>query len=304
MSSWIKLHRKIMERDDYFGEPFDRTHAWIDLLLLAKYKPCYTFVRGIKVHLEVGQIAISIRDLSKRWKWSRDKVVNFLKHLEEEKMVQPQKSNLTTLLSVVNFEEYQNTLPQTLPQNSPNTLPHTLPQNSDLTTSTTGHNSEMLKFLQPQTLPQNSDETSPLYINKNISISSSIIKEILEFWNFRGLEGFRLEFLNSEQEEKILERLNEFEGNSSEEKIAFAKKLILKFWDVPYLRGDFGRQENWKHPFDWLFANGENWRKVWEGFYDEFKQEAKPKAPSLKKNKKKGINEQWKDYVNPLNDFL
>ena len=36
MSGWIKLHRSITDNQLYFKEPFNKTLAWIDLLLLAK----------------------------------------------------------------------------------------------------------------------------------------------------------------------------------------------------------------------------------------------------------------------------
>ena len=80
---WIKIHRSILEDELYFSEKFTRTQAWIDLLLLAEYKPKVLFVRGIRLDLQRGQLAISIRDLSARWKWGVNKVQSFIKELVE-----------------------------------------------------------------------------------------------------------------------------------------------------------------------------------------------------------------------------
>ena len=37
-NGWIIIHRKITENTLYFAETFDKTHAWIDLLILASFK--------------------------------------------------------------------------------------------------------------------------------------------------------------------------------------------------------------------------------------------------------------------------
>lgn len=107
MSGWIKLHRKITENPLYFSEPFNRSMAWIDLLLLANHSENYFFKRGIRVDVKVGQIGYDLNSLAKRWKWSRGKVERFILMLENDNQVVRQKTNVTTLISIVNYKEYQ-----------------------------------------------------------------------------------------------------------------------------------------------------------------------------------------------------
>jgi hypothetical protein len=107
MSGWIKLHRQIMDNPLYFSEPFSRTQAWIDLLLLANHKENYFFKRGIKVTVSIGQVGYDIDSLSKRWQWSRGKVERFILHLEKEGNVVRQKNNVSTLISISKYKEYQ-----------------------------------------------------------------------------------------------------------------------------------------------------------------------------------------------------
>lgn len=107
MSGWIKLHRKITENPLYFSEPFNRSMAWIDLLLLANHADNYFFKRGIRVEVKVGQIGYDLDSLAKRWKWSRGKVERFILMLENDNQVIRQKTNVTTLISIVNYKEYQ-----------------------------------------------------------------------------------------------------------------------------------------------------------------------------------------------------
>ncbi len=104
---WIKIHRSILEDELYFSEKFTRTQAWIDLLLLAEYKPKVLFVRGIRLDLQRGQLAISIRDLSARWKWGVNKVQSFIKELVESGKIDTQKSNLINVISICKYEIYQ-----------------------------------------------------------------------------------------------------------------------------------------------------------------------------------------------------
>jgi hypothetical protein len=107
MKGWIKIHRCLLENPIYNCEPFDRTHAWIDLLLLANHKEGYFYKRGIRVDVKEGQVGYDIDSLGKRWKWSRGKVERFLNSLENDKNIVRQKNNVTTLISIVKYKEYQ-----------------------------------------------------------------------------------------------------------------------------------------------------------------------------------------------------
>ncbi|CAD8327872.1 phage protein [uncultured phage] len=107
MSGWIKIYRKIMENPLYFSEPFNRSLAWIDMLLLANHADSFFFKRGVKVEVKRGQIGYDLDSLAKRWKWSRGKVERFVKFLENDNQIVRQKTNVTTLISIVNYKEYQ-----------------------------------------------------------------------------------------------------------------------------------------------------------------------------------------------------
>jgi DNA replication protein DnaD len=89
-------------------EPFTRSQAWIDLILLANHKPGVIRVRGNRVDVKRGQVGWSQVALAKRWKWSRGKVRRFLKELEKnDHQIVQQKNNITTLINIINYEQYQ-----------------------------------------------------------------------------------------------------------------------------------------------------------------------------------------------------
>ena len=106
-TGWIKLYRSLTDNAFYFSEPFTRTMAWVDLLLMANHKPTIIYIRGNKVEIGVGQTALSAQTLAKRWRWSRGKVFRFLNELETMQQIELQKNNVTTLISIVNYVKYQ-----------------------------------------------------------------------------------------------------------------------------------------------------------------------------------------------------
>ncbi len=107
MEGWIRLHRSITENKFYFSEEFTRMQAWFDLLLLANIKDSYYFVRGVKVVVNRGNLAYSMKSLAERWSWSIGKVERYLNTLKIESQIDVQKTNVTTIISICNYEYYQ-----------------------------------------------------------------------------------------------------------------------------------------------------------------------------------------------------
>ena len=85
MEGWISLHRQLQEHWLWKSkEPFDKRSAWIDLLLMVNHqKEKVEFDKGL-IEVERGQRITSLEKLSKRWKWSRHKVSDYLNQLEQD----------------------------------------------------------------------------------------------------------------------------------------------------------------------------------------------------------------------------
>jgi len=107
MEGYVLLSRKIIDNPMYFSEPFTRTQAWIDMIMIANYKPGFFRVRGIKVEVKRGQIGYTAAKLGSRWQWSKNKVLRYLKELENDMQIETQKNNVTTLITVINYDTYQ-----------------------------------------------------------------------------------------------------------------------------------------------------------------------------------------------------
>ena len=110
---WISLHRKIIDNPMWLSEPFTRSQAWIDLLLLANHEYGYFYIRGNKIDVQRGEVARSEEQLALRWKWSRGKLRGFLKALKNEQQIEQQKSKLINKIVIVNYDNYQNSVQQT-----------------------------------------------------------------------------------------------------------------------------------------------------------------------------------------------
>lgn len=104
---WVKLHRQMFENKLWLSESFTKAQAWVDLFANACHKPNSFWVRGNEIKLNRGQIGWSEITMSKRWRWSRNKVRRFLTWLEDERQVEQQKNPITSIITILNYDIYQ-----------------------------------------------------------------------------------------------------------------------------------------------------------------------------------------------------
>lgn len=109
MAGWISLHRSIEEHWLFKDErTFSKFEAWIDLLLMVNHKDKKILLGNELILVKRGQKITSIRKLCERWKWSNNKVKKFLNLLESDGMLIVKSDSKKTLLTVVNYDVYQN----------------------------------------------------------------------------------------------------------------------------------------------------------------------------------------------------
>jgi DNA-binding transcriptional regulator YhcF (GntR family) len=118
VEGWVKLHRKITENELYFSERFTKMAAWIDLLILATHKAQTVYIRGAEIRLLPGELCYSIVSLAKRWKWNKRTVDKLLNTLENRQMIHSRKSNITTIITIQNWNEYQESALQSAQQSA------------------------------------------------------------------------------------------------------------------------------------------------------------------------------------------
>lgn len=110
-SGYIHLHRQI--RDNRFWKErreFSKLEAWLDILMEVRWQqePCEVLIGMSSVTCGYGQSLKSMDTWAKRWKWSRSKVLRFLKLCEECSMICCETVHKTTRLTVCNYGKFQN----------------------------------------------------------------------------------------------------------------------------------------------------------------------------------------------------
>lgn len=101
------LYRSIMDHPDYFKECFTRAQAWMHLLMIAEWKETFTRFRHIRLEIERGQLVIPKTKLAEAFQWSKNKLRLWLDELEEDGQIKQRQSNLTTTITIMNYDLYQ-----------------------------------------------------------------------------------------------------------------------------------------------------------------------------------------------------
>lgn len=113
MEGWISIYRKIQEHWLWTKKRrFSEFEAWMSLLFKANHKATQLMIYKTVVDLKAGSFITSELKLADKWGWSRETVRKFLKRLEEEKMLLVQHTTKYTIVSIENWELYQNSTQQ------------------------------------------------------------------------------------------------------------------------------------------------------------------------------------------------
>jgi len=104
---YIILWRCIRDNHFWQDKPFDRCRAWIDLLMMANHTDGVIRSRGISIPVLRGQVGTSEMVMADKWGWSRGKVRRLLKELREKGQIVQQNNNVSSLITITNYDLYQ-----------------------------------------------------------------------------------------------------------------------------------------------------------------------------------------------------
>jgi len=107
MKGWVKIHRELADHWLWDAEPYTKSQAWIDLIIHANHADNEILIKSQVIKLKRGQQARSELTLSKRWKWSRNKVRRFLELLKNETMIEVKTNHLTSIITICNYSNFQ-----------------------------------------------------------------------------------------------------------------------------------------------------------------------------------------------------
>ena len=108
-NGWIRLDRKLLSHWVFETEDPAICKAWLYMLLTANHTSKVSVYKMKKYTIKRGQLCTSYDSLSRKWNMSIGKVRRFLKLLKNDRMIDIDTSNGFTLVTIVNYDEYQTT---------------------------------------------------------------------------------------------------------------------------------------------------------------------------------------------------
>jgi DNA-binding transcriptional regulator YhcF (GntR family) len=109
---WIKLYRKLL--DNGISQKPEYGWLWINLLLLANHEDGHSFIWNGKRHfLKKGQLLTGRVALAEQTGINQNKVYRILKYLENEQQIEQQKTTKYTIITILNWDKYQQVEQQT-----------------------------------------------------------------------------------------------------------------------------------------------------------------------------------------------
>lgn len=106
-NGWVKLHRKIADNEWTQILDINSKGLFIELLLMANYKPTRATRGNTLVTIQPGQILTSIKELTARLKTSRFIVESRIKLLCDLGTITRKTDNLGTIITICKYSEYQ-----------------------------------------------------------------------------------------------------------------------------------------------------------------------------------------------------
>lgn len=262
MASYIKIPRSIFNDDSLRDEKFSRREAFLDLIQMAAFQEKTVSARGRMLTIQRGQIATSVRYLAERWGWGRNKVSRVLKDFEAQQLLGHKSDNLTSIISINNYDCYQGVGDTNGESNG----------ESNRASNEAAYNKESKER-------QESKEKKSTIVDeeKTNTLSSH---DVVNLWNSICSRCQKVRGLSDGRADKIRARLVEMRSQGDVETVVH--ELFAKINASDFLclgSGDEGHK-NWRVTLDWVFANGTRWLKILEGAYDN-KGDANPQQTGL-----------------------
>lgn len=104
---WISVHRSLANHWLWEKEKFTKGQAWIDLLLHANHKENKAMIKGRLVVIQRGEQIRSQVTLAETWKWNPRTVKKFLELLSSDGMITLKSTELTTHITICNYDTFQ-----------------------------------------------------------------------------------------------------------------------------------------------------------------------------------------------------
>ena len=130
-------------------------------------------------------LAWSVKGLADRWGWSRSKVTRFLKLLENEHQIEHQTNTITTLITIINYDKYQDKdIKTNIKRTSNEHQTNTSKESKELKNKSNGLVGNVIEYLNQRTgksFKPNSSKTQNLILaRKNEGFTLENFKTVID----------------------------------------------------------------------------------------------------------------------------
>lgn len=105
MAGWIKIYRELA--DHWLAQHPEKLGWWVLLLLKVSHEDKKVLVGNQLIELKRGQIVASLNFLSELWQTSKRTAERFVDLLEKEQMLSRCVSRKVSIITICNYESYQ-----------------------------------------------------------------------------------------------------------------------------------------------------------------------------------------------------
>jgi hypothetical protein len=105
MSGWIKLQRQIL--DHWIAQDNEYLAVWVRMLAEANFDSRKTVIGGVLVEVKRGQLIFGLESYSAKTGVSIRRLRKLLELLESDGMIDRQKNNKFSLITIANYEKHQ-----------------------------------------------------------------------------------------------------------------------------------------------------------------------------------------------------
>ena len=125
---YIKLYRDIRDNWVWDDKPFSMGLAWIDLIMMVNHEDKKILFNKNLIVIKRGSVITSLRKLSERWGWHRNRVSRFLNMLESDGMITQKRDSDCTMINIVKYSIYQASKDSKRDSYGTPTVPRTVPR--------------------------------------------------------------------------------------------------------------------------------------------------------------------------------
>ena len=262
---WIKLHRQFLKWE-WHDSP-GTAYLFVVLLLLANHED----ERWHGMTVVRGQVITSLNSLSDLSGLSLRQVRTSLSRLENTGEICIKTTSKFTSVTVSNYDKYQvreEVVRQT------NDMQTTNKRQTNDNQTTTNKNDKNVRMEEDNIIPKGmcptvQSDVDPEAENDNEILTNRHCQNIVDFWNKTIDETQailpKVATVTEARKKKMRIRWKEF--SKVGDPVEVCRAVFLKMCASKFCQGD--NKKGWSASFDWIFGNGTNWTKVYEGNYDD-----------------------------------